>query len=44
MKKDDLIKRLKNTTSLVEFYKLKTNIIEHLEPAKTTKKTSEDEE
>lgn len=30
MKKDELIKKMKETTSVVEFYKLKPEILAHL--------------
>lgn len=38
MKKDELINKIKSTVSVVEFYKLKVNILEALEGHETKKK------
>jgi len=43
MKKEDLIKKIKDTRSVVEFYKLKDEILSFLEPSKTAGKVKGDD-
>ena len=43
MKKDELIKKIEKTTSLVEFYKLKEDILQFLKPEASKGKAKEDE-
>lgn len=44
MKKEDLIKKIKNTFSVVDFYDLKQEILNHLEENEKGKKKNVDGE